>query len=52
MSHTRRISPRYAHDHREIDDTLAMANGLNVGGDVERALANVGVPSYVLDATG
>ena len=26
--------------------------GLNVGGDVEQALENVGVPSYVLDATG
>ena len=29
-----------------------MANGLKVGGDVEQALENVGVPSYVLDATG
>jgi len=29
-----------------------MATGLNVGGDVERALAGVGVPSYVLDTTG
>ena len=28
------------------------AGGLTVGGDVERALANVGVPSYVLDRTG
>ena len=28
-----------------------MATGLNVGGDVERALDNVGVPSYVLDTT-
>ena len=36
----------------EIDDTPVMANGLNVGGDIEQALANVGVPSYVLDATG
>jgi DNA-binding CsgD family transcriptional regulator len=29
-----------------------MATGLKVGGDVERALGNVGVPSYVLDTTG
>jgi PAS domain S-box-containing protein len=29
-----------------------MATGLNVGGDVEQALADVGVPSYVLDKTG
>ena len=29
-----------------------MATGLAVGGDVERALQNVGVPSYVLDETG
>ena len=29
-----------------------MAIGLTVGGDVERALGNVGVPSYVLDTTG
>ena len=29
-----------------------MATGLGVGGDVERALEGVGVPSYVLDTTG
>jgi PAS domain S-box-containing protein len=29
-----------------------MATGLKVGGDVERALDSVGVPSYVLDTTG
>ena len=29
-----------------------MATGLGVGGDVEQALENVGVPSYVLDTTG
>ena len=29
-----------------------MAPGLKVGGDVEQALENVGVPSYVLDSTG
>ena len=29
-----------------------MATGLTVGGDVEQALADVGVPSYVLDTTG
>jgi PAS domain S-box-containing protein len=29
-----------------------MATGLAVGGDVEQALGNVGVPSYVLDTTG
>jgi PAS domain S-box-containing protein len=29
-----------------------VAQGLGVGGDVEQALDNVGVPSYVLDTTG
>ena len=29
-----------------------MAHGLAVGGDVERALFGVNVPSYVLDTTG
>ena len=29
-----------------------MASGLGVGGDIEQALENVGVPSYVLDDTG
>src|SRR5215475_13433726 len=29
-----------------------MGTGLAVGGDVERALADVGVPSYVLDKAG
>ena len=29
-----------------------MATGLAVGGDVEQALENVGVPSYVLDESG
>src|SRR5207342_905140 len=29
-----------------------METGLGVGGDVEQALADVGVPSYVLDTTG
>jgi PAS domain S-box-containing protein len=29
-----------------------MGTGLSVGGDVERALRNIGVPSYVLDTTG
>ena len=29
-----------------------MATRLNVGGDVEQALEDVGVPSYVVDATG
>ena len=29
-----------------------MATGLKVGGDVEQALEDVGVPSYVLDPTG
>ena len=29
-----------------------MTTGLGVGGDVEQALENVGVPSYVLDTTG
>ena len=35
-----------------IGDTSVMAAGLGVGGDVEQALENVGVPSYVLDETG
>jgi len=29
-----------------------MVTGLGVGGDVERALEGVGVPSYILDTTG
>ena len=29
-----------------------MATGLNVGGDVEQALENISVPSYVLDSAG
>jgi PAS domain S-box-containing protein len=29
-----------------------MTSGLGVGGDIEQALENVGVPSYVLDNTG
>ena len=29
-----------------------MATGLPVGGDIEQALSDVGVPSYVLDTTG
>src|ERR1044072_9429835 len=32
--------------------TSVMATGLVVGGDVEQAFGGVGVPSYVLDATG
>ena len=35
-----------------ISHTFVMAIGLNVGGDVEQALGDVGVPSYVLDTTG
>jgi len=35
-----------------IGDTSVMNAGLGVDGDVERALAGVGVPSYVLDTTG
>jgi PAS domain S-box-containing protein len=35
-----------------ISHTSEMATGLKVGGDVEQALENVGVPSYVLDETG
>ena len=35
-----------------ISHTSLMATGLKVGGDVEQALENVGVPSYVLDTTG
>ncbi len=35
-----------------IGHTPVMATGLAVGGDVEKALDRVGVPSYVLDTTG
>ena len=35
-----------------MSHTSVMATGLAVGGDVEKALENVGVPSYVLDETG
>ena len=35
-----------------ISHTSVMATGLPLGGDVEQALEGVGVPSYVLDATG
>jgi PAS domain S-box-containing protein len=35
-----------------ISHTSVVAGGLAVGGDVEKALENVGVPSYVLDSTG
>ena len=35
-----------------IGHTSVMATGLAVGGDVEKALQSVGVPSYVLDNTG
>ena len=36
----------------QIGHTSAMATGLAVGGDVEKALESVGVPSYVLDEAG
>lgn len=36
----------------QISHTWVVATGLAVGGDVEQALENVGVPSYVLDETG
>jgi PAS domain S-box-containing protein len=35
-----------------ISQTSVMGTGLAVGGDIEQALQNVGVPSYVLDETG
>ena len=35
-----------------MSHTPVMATGLAVGGDVQRALESVGVPSYVLDTTG
>src|SRR6476660_7053003 len=37
---------------RAISHTSVMVTGLTVGGDVERALGKIGVPSYVLDTTG
>ena len=35
-----------------MGDTSVMASGLGVGGDVEKALESVGVPSYVVDEAG
>ena len=35
-----------------ISHTSVMGPGLKVDGDIEQALADVGVPSYVLDKTG
>ena len=35
-----------------VSHTSVVATGLAIGGDVEQALGRVGVPSYVLDATG
>src|SRR6185436_4600367 len=35
-----------------MSHTPVMATGLAVGGDVQRALESVGVPSYVLDTAG
>jgi PAS domain S-box-containing protein len=35
-----------------MSDTSNVSTGLNVGGDVEQALENIGVPSYVLDKDG
>ncbi len=35
-----------------ISHTSVMATGLAVGGDVEQALENINVPSYVLDEAG
>ena len=35
-----------------ISHTSVMGTGLKVGGDIEQALADVGVPSYVLDNSG
>ncbi len=37
---------------RRCGHTGVMATGLPVGGDLEQALEDVGVPSYVLDTTG
>src|SRR3954451_13516381 len=39
-------------EHARIRHHCVVAAGLGVGGDVERALAGVGVPSYVLDTAG
>ena len=36
----------------QISHSSVMATGLAVGGDLEQALGDVGVPSYVLDTTG
>ena len=35
-----------------FSNTSMMATGFSVGGDIEQALGDVGVPSYVLDTTG
>ena len=49
-----RHTPGMAHGGPSPDRAQAglTADGLAVGGDVERALEDVGVPSYVLDAAG
>jgi len=46
----RQARPRFA-DGR-IRHTAEMTTGLKVGGDVEKALEHIAVPSYVLDNTG
>ena len=43
---------RCVHRLAWISHTSVMVTGLKVGGDVEQALEDVGVPSYVLDSTG
>ena len=52
--HTLRPATRRptAPSRARISHTSGMATGLKVGGDVEQALENVGVPSYVLDNDG
>ena len=45
-------STAHARARARISHTSVMATGLKVGGDVEQALEDVGVPSYVLDTTG
>ena len=41
-----------AHIGAWIGDTSTMERGIPLGGDVERALDDIGVPSYVLDTDG
>ena len=52
LGHDRVYSSAAACASALISHTSVVASGLAVGGDVEKALESVGVPSYVLDEMG